>query len=178
MSAGGGFNLIPRPTILPTVFLLLTVLAFVFIVALGEEWGSVWCSVSSLMCVFYLAEPSLIRWAPVFEDAYLAGGERGNSLRQDLFYPKTSSGGRQGCPSLKGLVFHWSWSRHKYMFSGKDIRPWAPKLDDELDVVGSFDHLDDVQINFTGGSKGLNNRALGDAVSLIHETGLGKSMHI
>lgn len=125
-STAGGFNLGPRPSLLPPLFGLSSLLAAVLFFLLGEEWGSVWCWASSVLCVAYLIEPWLYGQAHVLEAQYLLPNSRGRELRSSIR------------PNIHKAVFSASW-KHMEQANTFGGLPWRKENEEKFGDGGEYE---------------------------------------
>ena len=114
----GGYEALPRPSILPFMFGVLAPCTLLFYLFLGDEWGSVWCWTGSMMVCAYVVEPRLCRQHHVFDRAYLDRSDRAARLRAQA-----------------GWVFRFAWGRleswplgSRAGRGGLDLRPWHDQM--------------------------------------------------
>jgi len=81
---GGGFALLPHPSLVPSAFRYIN-LSMPFLVCFyGSEWGSVWCWASSMLCLIYLFEPCIFRRHKVLDKDALR--PTGQHLRESFMF--------------------------------------------------------------------------------------------
>jgi len=88
-SLGGSFKLVPKPSFVPPALQILAVVAALLYLAVGDEWGSVWCWLASCLVLLYLAEPELLARVGVLHPEALIDESHWSwdSCRWYLHYP-------------------------------------------------------------------------------------------